>query len=151
MWSHTYTSIAFNLGQNEIFFGVSPPQFHNLNGKPPKQDFKSDTNYTHDKMVCFALHKAAKIIQHAMNAYNIVDYMIEVIDFFAENLHPNSEVSWEHPILFQIKKMPLATIWDDICLARARGYSIILTCLGIWLSLLMGSFVPSSSSKKTQC
>ena len=53
---------------------------------------------------------------HADREYNIVTSMREEIDFFEQQLKPNSGVEWEAPIAFLIKRMPYASTFGDACL-----------------------------------
>ena len=72
------------------------------------------------------MKKAARMVHHSKEEYNIVPSMREEVDFFAKYLKPGSGVTWESPIAFLIKKMPFALNFGDSCLDAAGGFSIKL-------------------------
>ena len=80
----------------------------------------------HEKIVRFALKKAAKMVHHSPIEYNIVPSMREELDFFEEFLKTDSGVSWESRLAFLIKRMPFAKSWGDACLDACGGFSVNL-------------------------
>ena len=87
---------------------------------------KTTSHKDHDKVVRFAMKKAAKMPHSSNMEYNIVPSMQEEINFFRDKLQPNSGVLWETPIAFLIKRTPFAVACGDACLDGAGGYSLSL-------------------------
>ena len=124
--SHFYTSIAFALAQNTIFLESASIEFRDLLRKIKKGGYKPGTARDHDRIVRHAIKKASRMVHHSTRKYNIVPSMREEIDFFEQQLKPNSGIKWEAPIAFLIKRMPFASTFGDACLEAGGGYSIKL-------------------------
>ena len=127
--SHMYTSIAFALAQNKSFLESTSEEFRTLARQIDKKNFRSSTSKVHEKLVRFALKKAARMVHQSKEEYYIVDSMREELDFFEQYLRHGSGVSWEAPIAFLIPRMPTASTAGDSCLEEGGGWSTELLFL----------------------
>jgi hypothetical protein len=129
--SHLYTSIAHALAENKRLLSESSEEFQTI-----VADIKSGkyNNYGADqaKHMSFALKKAAHLVHHAKFCYNINTTMRAEIEFFREQLHPDSGTLWSMPLALIVPRDPFATAFGDACLHGAGGYSI---SLGFWWHL----------------
>ena len=79
--------------------------------------------------ISFALKKSAKMIHHAKFKFRLNRSMRQEIEFFREQLRPESDILWETPIAHLIPRTPSATSFGDSSLEGAGGYSVDL---GFW-------------------
>jgi hypothetical protein len=77
----------------------------------------------------FAMKHAARLTHHSSYQYNINRTMRAEIEFFHDNLKPDSGIKWETPIAHLIPRTPFATSIGDSSLEGAGGFSI---ALGFW-------------------
>ena len=126
--SQFYTSIAFVLAQNKEALTSSSPEFQQLVEQVHRKNFKASfqSNRKHEKIVRFALKKAAKMVHHSPIECNIVPSVRQELDFSEEFLKPDHGVSWESPLAFLIKRMPFSKACGDSCLDACGGFSIKL-------------------------
>lgn len=129
--SHLYTSIAYALAENKKLLLESSEEFQSI-----VKDIKSGIYNTYGsdqaKYISFALKKAAHLVHHAKYQYNINTTMRAEIEFFREQLHPDSGTIWSTPLALIVPRDPVATAFGDACLHGAGGYSL---SLGFWWHL----------------
>ncbi len=77
----------------------------------------------------FAKKRAARLTHHSSYQYNINRTMRAEIEFFRDNLKPDSGINWETPIAHLIPQTPFATTIGDSLLEGAGGF---LIALGFW-------------------
>ncbi len=129
--SHLYTSIAHALAENKKLLLESSEEFQAI-----VKDIKSGIYKTYGsdqaKYISFALKKAAHLVHHAKFQHNINTTMRAEIEFFREQLHPDSGTVWSTPLALIVPHDPFAIAYGDACLHGAGGYSI---SLGFWWHL----------------
>ena len=121
-----YTSMAWALKQIREFYDESPDSFKAVVTNLEAKNFCSASRVPHEKVIRFALKKAARAVHHSKLRFNIVETMRQEIEFFRQRLGPDSDVNWHAPIAHLIKRMPLGKFYGDVCLDGAGGYSIEL-------------------------
>jgi len=77
-------------------------------------------------------------MSHASYEYNISTTMRAKIEFFRDNLKPESGIEWETPIAHLIPRTPFATTIGDSSLEGAGGFFI---GLGFWWHPLYAQFL----------
>jgi hypothetical protein len=77
----------------------------------------------------FAMKRTARLTHQSSYQYNINRTMRAEIEFFRDNLKPNSGIEWETPIAHLIPQTPFATTIGDSLLEGASGF---LIALGFW-------------------
>ena len=95
--SHLYSSIAYALSENKKFLSETSQEF---------RDMISIMRANKSVVICkdlarhtsFAMKRAAKMTHHASYEYNISTTMRAEIEFFRDNLKPDSGIEWETPI-----------------------------------------------------
>ena len=126
--SHLSSSIAYALSENKRFLSETSQEFRDMIAV-----MKSNKAITICKDLArhtsFAMKRAAKMIHHAYNEYNINTTMRAEIEFFRDKLKPDSGIDWETPIAHLIPRAPFATTIGDSSLEGAGGFSIKL---GFW-------------------
>lgn len=131
LMSHLYTSIAYALAENKKLLSEASKEFQTI-----AADIKSGKydSYGADqaKHISFALKRAAHLVHHAKCQYNINTTMRAEIEFFREQLDPDSGICWSTPLALIVPRDPFATAFGDACLHGAGGYSI---SLGFWWHL----------------
>ena len=129
--SHLYTSIAYALAENKHLLSESSEEFRTI-----ISDIKLGKYDTYGadqaKYISFAIKRAAHLVHHAKFKHNINATMRAEIDFFREQLHPDSDTQWVTPLALIVPRDPFATAFGDACLHGAGGYSI---SLGFWWHL----------------
>jgi hypothetical protein len=131
LMSHLYTSIAHALAENKALLSESSEEFQTIVADIRLGKF---TTYGSEqsKHISFALKKAAHMVHHAKFQHNINVTMQAEIDFFREQLHPDSGTDWSTPLALIVPREPFATVFGDAGLHGAGGYS---TSLGFWWHL----------------
>ncbi len=123
--SHLYTSIAHALSDNKKMLSESLEEFRTI-----VTDIKSGKYNTfgseQGKHIAFALKRAAHLVHHAKYEYNINSTMRVKIEFFREQLRPDSGTLWSTPSALIVPQTLMATTFGDACLHGAGGYSISL-------------------------
>ena len=123
--SHLYTSIAHALSDNKKLLSESSEEFQTI-----VADIKSGKYNTYGseqaKHISFALKRAAHLVHHAKYEYKINSTMRAEIEFFREQLRPDSGTLWSTPLALIVPRTPMATAFGDACLHGAGGYSISL-------------------------
>ena len=126
--SHLYSSIAYALSENKKLLSETSQEF---------RDMISIMRTNKSTIICkdlvrhtsFAMKRAAKMTHHASYEYNISTTMRAEIEFFRDNLKPDSGIEWETPIAHLIPRTPFAITIGDSSLEGAGGFSI---GLGFW-------------------
>jgi hypothetical protein len=75
------------------------------------------------------MKRAARLTHHSSYQYNINRTMRAEIEFFCDNLKPESGIEWESPIAHLIPQTPFATSIGDSLLEGVGGF---LIALGYW-------------------
>ena len=126
--THLYASIAFALAQNKRLLLESSREFRDVVQSLRTGSYLCSAK-DQAKYISFALKKSAKMIHHAKFKFRITSSMRQEIEFFREQLRPESEILWETPIAHIILRTPSASSFGDSSLEGAGGYSIEL---GFW-------------------
>ncbi len=129
--SHLYTLISHALVENKKLLLESSKEFQTI-VKDMKLGIYNTYGGDQAKYISFALKKAAHLVHHAKFQYNINTTMPAEIEFFREQLHPDSGTIWSTPLALIVPRDPFATAFGDACLHGAGGYS---TSLGFWWHL----------------
>jgi len=126
--SHVYTSIAAALAKNVVLLKDSSQEFKDIIHTIRTGAFTAASK-DQSKHVSFAIKKAARMAHGAKFTYFINDTMQKEIEFFREQLNPDSNIRWETPIALLIPRTPTATVFGDSSLQGAGGYSVDM---GFW-------------------
>ncbi len=131
LMSHLYTSIAHALADNKALLSESSVEFQTIVADMRLGKYAV---YGSDqaKHVAFALKKAAHMVHHSKFKHNMNATMRAEIEFFREQLHPDSGTEWMTPLALIVPRDPFATVFGDACLHGAGGYSI---SMGFWWHL----------------
>ena len=130
--THLYASIAYALSENKRFLQDSSTEFQSLVASLKTGRFSCSVK-DQVRHISFALKRSAKLVHHARYQYNIPKSMRLEIEFFRDQLHPDSGIRWESPIAHIIPRTPTFISFGDSCLEGAGGYSV---SLGFWWHLL---------------
>ncbi len=126
--SHLYSSIAYALTENKRLLMELLQEFRDT-----VLLIQTGAFFTSCKDLAwhtsFAMKHAARLTHHSSYQYNINRTMRAKIEFFRDNLKPNSGIEWETPIAHLIPQTPFATTIGDSSLEGAGGFSI---ALGFW-------------------
>jgi hypothetical protein len=95
--SHLYSSIAYALAENKRLLMESSQEFRNI-----ILSIQTGAFFTFCKDLArhtsFTMKHAARLTHHSSYQYNINITMHAEIEFFWDNLKPNSGIEWETPI-----------------------------------------------------
>jgi hypothetical protein len=95
--SHLYSSIAYALSKNKRLLTKSSAEFRNIVLAIQTNAFVTPCKDL-ARHISFAMKHAAKLTHHASYHYNINRTMHYKIEFFCNNLKPDSDIKWETPI-----------------------------------------------------
>ena len=126
--SHVYTLIAAALAMNVALLNNSSQEFKDII-HTIRTGAYTVASKDQSKHVAFAIKRAARMAHGANFKYSINDTLKKEIEFFREQLSPDSNIRWETPIALLIPRTPTATVFGDSSLEGAGGYS---TDMGFW-------------------
>ena len=110
--SHLYSSIAYVLAENKRLLMESSQEFRDI-----VLLIQTGAFFTSCKDLArhtsFAMTRAARLTHHSSYQYNINRTMRAEIEFFRDNLKPDSGIKWETPITHLIPRTPFATTICD--------------------------------------
>ncbi len=138
--THLYASIVYALSENKRLLQDSSPEFQSLVASMKTGHFVCSVK-DQVRHISFALKKSAKLVHHARYQYIIPKTMRQEIEFFREQLNPDSSICWESPIAHIIPRTPTFTTFGDSCLEGAGGYAVLL---GFWWHM---SFPPAITNR----
>jgi len=123
--THFYADIATALATNKEFLTQSSQEFRNIT-----YALRTNTFYCSSgdlaKHVSFALKQAAQLVHHNNKKHWISKNMRLELEFFRENLGPDSDIIYETPIAHIVERTPTATAFGDSSLMGMGGYSLDL-------------------------
>ncbi len=123
--SHTYTSLAFALKQNEALLLACSPKFCEILNKIDQIFFRGNQSKI-AKELNFALKTAAKMVNSHKQVYIINETMRAELNFIRQALSNDSGITFEVPIAFIIPRTPTASLFGDSLLRACGGYSTTL-------------------------